>query len=151
VADLLCQLGGACLGGEVGPANPTAILQGAADDLSRQFARNPARIWTYAKKEELDALRANYDLGPLVYGHAFERALAAKIEASAALKEQFAYVAAPNRWDFEGLSTFQGIPFELTTTKAIPRHADRWYGPFLEYVTYERPADYLFSLLELGP
>jgi hypothetical protein len=72
----------------------------------------------------------------------------ARIESTPSLKEAFVDSRAPNHWDVSGIGQYQGLQFEITTSRAITRHADRWYGDIVEYPTYDRPDDYLHFLFD---
>jgi hypothetical protein len=120
-------------------------LQREVDLIVEGFSRQSGAFSRYLTPGELAALRANPNgLGPASFGKAVERALFRKIDDSAELSEGFATAGGPGRWDVSGRGKYEGLTFEVTTRSGIPRHADRWYGETAEYITYDRPADYLF-------
>ena len=142
----LQNLNGALLG-EGAPPNPTALLQSATDDIIRTFDRRPGAWYGYLTQAEQRSLTEDPSAwGPALFGSAVERALARRIGSDDALKAGFEHWGGRNRPDFGGLGVYSGHMFELTTPAAISEHATRWYGWMSEYVTYQRPDDYLFFL-----
>jgi RHS repeat-associated protein len=127
--------------------NPTGVLQTEVDNIVTGFSKQSGAFESYLSKAETSALHADpIRRGPAAFGNAVERALRERIDQSETLSSQFAYSAKAGRWDFTGKGPYSGMPFELTTNAAVGAHADRPYGLAVEYITYDRPDEYLFYL-----
>jgi hypothetical protein len=121
---------------------PLEALQHLADDVIARIGSN-GRWLEKLSRDERAALRANPErLGPMLFGSAVQRALNDRVARTPGLVK----VQRPNRWDYQGMGAWSGHLFELTTETGVARHAGRWYGTLVDYVTYARPANYLDAL-----
>jgi len=118
--------------------DPKSVLQNVVNRSVADLNKNPELARDLVSAGSYRHLVEGTNLADATYGKAVERLSAFYIQEDAMLANFLQYQSRPFKStpDFFGFQGYNLQLLDVTTTKAIPKHLLRPYGPATQYVTH---------------